>query len=184
MGLTINCARCHDHKIDPISQKDYYQLVALVRDVGSYGVRGDQRSFNQIDITPPELKDQYDRLTREIQQLEKEMVEIEQRGIVKMSAEDQRATEGDGRAKVLREKLQQSLDQEDWTSYQAIRQKLKESRKSLEGLPEREASWELPSVFQIRRSPMCYCEGVHKRLAIQWPPIFQALRFVSPTIEL
>jgi len=29
MALTINCARCHDHKIDPISQEDYYRMRAV-----------------------------------------------------------------------------------------------------------------------------------------------------------
>jgi hypothetical protein len=29
MGLTINCARCHDHKFDPILQRDYYKLMAV-----------------------------------------------------------------------------------------------------------------------------------------------------------
>ncbi len=33
LGLTVNCARCHDHKFDPIPQRDYYQLVAFVAGV-------------------------------------------------------------------------------------------------------------------------------------------------------
>lgn len=32
MGLTIHCARCHSHKFDPVSQRDYYQLSALLKD--------------------------------------------------------------------------------------------------------------------------------------------------------
>jgi hypothetical protein len=33
LGMTINCARCHDHKVDPIPQADYYRLLAFFNDV-------------------------------------------------------------------------------------------------------------------------------------------------------
>ena len=31
LGLTVACARCHDHKFDPIPQKDYYALAGIFR---------------------------------------------------------------------------------------------------------------------------------------------------------
>jgi hypothetical protein len=55
LGLTFNCARCHDHKYDPISQKDYYRFFAFFNQTpvsGAHkGGRGD---------APPILKLQDD----------------------------------------------------------------------------------------------------------------------------
>jgi mono/diheme cytochrome c family protein len=36
LGLTVDCARCHHHKIDPISQNDYYRLVSFFQNVNHY----------------------------------------------------------------------------------------------------------------------------------------------------
>ena len=37
LGLTVGCARCHDHKIDPFPQKDYYRLLAFFHGIQRYG---------------------------------------------------------------------------------------------------------------------------------------------------
>ncbi len=41
MGITIECAQCHDHKYDPFSQKDYYQLFAFFNNTKEVGYEGD-----------------------------------------------------------------------------------------------------------------------------------------------
>lgn len=46
MGLTVNCARCHDHKIDPIPQADYYRLASLFENIRHYGVRGEPSVYD------------------------------------------------------------------------------------------------------------------------------------------
>jgi len=41
LGVTIECAQCHDHKYDPFSQKDYYRLLAFFNNTKEAGYEGD-----------------------------------------------------------------------------------------------------------------------------------------------
>ncbi len=47
LGLTIACARCHDHKFDPISTRDYYSLASIFASTRSFSV------LKPADMKPP-----------------------------------------------------------------------------------------------------------------------------------
>jgi hypothetical protein len=62
LGLTINCARCHDHKIDPLPQRDYYALLSFFHNVTPMGDRHMnpafiERPLPEAGVTPAEAAD-------------------------------------------------------------------------------------------------------------------------------
>jgi len=72
MGLTMGCARCHDHKYDPISQKEYYQLMAFFDKTEVTGKGRDPH-------TPPVLDLSTDGHDRRIEELEEAKAEAAER---------------------------------------------------------------------------------------------------------
>lgn len=62
IGVTMECARCHDHKYDPFSQKEYYQLYSFfnnVKEVGIESVIGGPETYAKkpfIEISNEEVK--------------------------------------------------------------------------------------------------------------------------------
>lgn len=139
LGLTVNCARCHDHKIDPIPQKDYYSLLAFFRGLGGHGDGGRfPDKYSQVDVTPPEIAAAHQANDAEMERVRTAMRAIEQAGIEKMSAEDQRRSEGNERRRLLREKLADYLDDDQQTRYDALGEELRAVRRAREELPPRE----------------------------------------------
>lgn len=58
MGLTMECARCHDHKYDPISQKEFYQLSAFFNNVDELGmVSNDGAASPTMPLMTDELEE-------------------------------------------------------------------------------------------------------------------------------
>ena len=126
LGTTFNCARCHDHKADPIPQTDYYQLVAFFRDVRPYSLTRDVRSpFNLTDITPPDQRAKYEaelkaRAAR-LRDIRTAMAGIEDTIIKTLPAEDQRAAEGIDRPKVVADKVVPALKGKAKADYAALK---------------------------------------------------------------
>jgi hypothetical protein len=62
LGLTFECAKCHDHKYDPLSQESYYQTYAFFNQVDEKGYQGDITLASladppAIEIKPEEVKE-------------------------------------------------------------------------------------------------------------------------------
>jgi len=48
LGLSLNCAKCHDHKFDPLTQKEYYQFTAFFNNIKELGMTGDDGNFGPM----------------------------------------------------------------------------------------------------------------------------------------
>ncbi len=57
LGLTTNCAQCHDHKFDPITQKDYYSLAAFFRNTTQKPKDGNVKDGNGPVLVLPSEQD-------------------------------------------------------------------------------------------------------------------------------
>jgi mono/diheme cytochrome c family protein len=71
LGLTVGCAQCHDHKYDPIKQKEYYQLYAFYNNIPENGLDGQKgNAVPVLKIPTSEQKQDLDKLAGQIKELD------------------------------------------------------------------------------------------------------------------
>ena len=77
LGLTLNCCRCHDHKYDPITQRDFYQLFAFFNNVPESGtLQGESKNTDPVVAVPSEEQVQViAKLDRDIKLAEKRIAD-------------------------------------------------------------------------------------------------------------
>ena len=84
LGLTIGCARCHDHKIDPLPQRDYYALLSFFHNITPMGGRQMdpafiERALPSGDESPAESQHRSDELERQRKETAANIAAIEKR---------------------------------------------------------------------------------------------------------
>lgn len=68
LGQTFNCTRCHDHKFDPFTQRDFYSMKAFFSNVGEQG----DGTLDTVTLSSPELE-------KKITPLQKEVVALQEK---------------------------------------------------------------------------------------------------------
>ncbi|MCX6378879.1 MAG: PSD1 and planctomycete cytochrome C domain-containing protein [Armatimonadetes bacterium] len=129
LGLTVNCARCHDHKIDPIPQKDYYRMLSFLA-----GVR--RHSYGEGSMRPiapeAEVKLAHDAIKAHEARMRENMEAIQ--SITKPAYADLSPVEKeewrneDTRTQIVQKRVGKILTQESFDRYKTLR----EARKKME----------------------------------------------------
>ena len=67
LGLTVGCARCHNHKLEPISQKDYYRFQAYLAATEEHNiVLAPDPERKAWEAKSKVVKDELDRLRKRV----------------------------------------------------------------------------------------------------------------------
>jgi hypothetical protein len=138
LGLTLQCAMCHDHKYDPITGRDFYQMFAFFNNLDAEPETGgrDGTDFERglqapyINLTTDQQQAQLDQLTQEVSESQSRIQTLEQ--------QVRRETEGVEKAgKTDNPQETQNSDEQDLAS------ELEMSQATLKQLENRKAELEL-----------------------------------------
>jgi hypothetical protein len=163
LGLTVNCARCHDHKIDPIPTADYYRMLAFFRGI-ERGNRGSTRPIGPAEEGAPEDTEAVNRYERRLRRFERQISDIEEAVVPYLvGAEVDDFKEPEYRPAIVRNHSPNDISSERLESYERL---LKSRAELAERRPDRlaqalcvseEGPNPPPTYILLRGSP--YAEG-------------------------
>jgi hypothetical protein len=77
LGLTMDCARCHDHKFDPLSQEEYYSFSAFFGSMEELGMTANDGDFGPLlVISDPKTNRLLEEIDEEVKQLDEQRASI------------------------------------------------------------------------------------------------------------
>ncbi len=134
LAMTINCARCHDHKIDPIPQHDYYRFLSFFHNILNNIQHGEYEDFaftlNTLrEIASPEERQRYDQQSKmqqeELRKINRLIENLSQKVVAEFSRPQQEdAVDPNTRRRLVDERLADVLSEEELTQWRELHQRL------------------------------------------------------------
>ncbi|MFO0942410.1 MAG: DUF1553 domain-containing protein [Pirellulales bacterium] len=109
LGLTLECARCHDHKYDPIGQREYYQLSAFFNNIdesGLYSHFTDAVPTPTLQLNTLEQQEKMDQLRKAISDKQRSLTDFQATDL--STAVQALASNAEKAATAIQERLKQS----------------------------------------------------------------------------